>query len=48
MDEEIHHQAWNEQYKIKLDVPVNEIPTVFIGKIIYMNNEGKKTADLAF
>ena len=48
LDEKKHHQAWNEQYKIKLDVPVNEIPTVFIGKIINMNNEGNNIPDLTF
>ena len=36
LDEEKHHLAWNEQYRIKLDVPVKEIPTVFIGLFINM------------
>ena len=34
LDEKKYHLSWNEQYKIKLDVPVQEIPTVFIGMII--------------
>ena len=37
LTEERHHLAWNEQYKIKLDVLVNEIPTVFIGMTISLH-----------
>ena len=32
LNETIHHMSWNQEYKTKLNVSLDEIPTVFIGR----------------